>query len=226
MKRFHKIRFYACLIYVSGCLMITAGCYVPASMSSPRESERKVLAEYKLAAAKPNKILILVNKPSYVPVNADIAMYLTEAIRQNLDAKADIPMQKTVPYRQVLEYRAERNLAEMTPAQLAAAAGADHVMLVDVEDYEMTNVAGMGFYRGSLTVRCFLFDSTGKQVWPASNTGRQISVGFDTEGDKFEAAVIKLSGAAAHCIARSFKDTPKYKYGIFEEKKSIDSDAF
>jgi hypothetical protein len=92
--------------------------------------------------------------------------------------------------------------------------GADIVLLIMIEDYQLNEVAGSGYYNGFLGAQAALFETaSGGKLWP----GRSIKVGFEIGERGQEEAVNRLVNACAHCITRYLYNCPEYKFKIFDE---------
>jgi hypothetical protein len=152
----------------------------------------------------------------------NLRYYLTEAIRESLIAKVKVPPEYIISYNELSEFRSNKSdFPLLSPVAVGKALGADIVLLVMIEDYQLSEVAETGYYSGFLGVQTVLFETaTGVKLWPESTAGKSIRVGFEAEKDR-EAAVDRLVNACAHCITRYFYNCTKDKFKIFDEEGNL-----
>ena len=168
---------------------------------------------------KGRKILVLVEQPGWLSTEVNLRYYLTEAIRESLIAKVKVPPEYIISYDELSAFRSNKgDFSSLSPVAVGKALGADIVLLVMIEDYQLDEVAETtDYYNGFLGAQAVLFETaTAEKLWPESTEGKSIRVGFEAEHGR-EAAVDRLVNACAHCITRYFYDCPKYKFKIFDE---------
>jgi hypothetical protein len=196
------------------------GCGIVGLMGTPSQYEKKIPAEYDLAKQKGKKILVLVEQPGWLSTQANLRYYLTEAVRENLISKVKVPPKYILSYKELSEFRSNKSdFSSLSSAAAGKALGADIVLLVTIEDYQVSEVAGSGYYNGSLSVQAAVFEAGGEKAWPEDAAGKSIKVGFETGERGQEEAVKRLVNACAHCITRYLYNCPEYKFRIFDEGK-------
>jgi hypothetical protein len=202
------------LFFCSGCIVGVVGTQSP--------YEKKIPAEYDLAGQKGKKILVLVEQPSWLSTDVNLRYYLTEGIRESLIAKAKIPSQNIISYKEFSEFRSEKsNFSLLSPVEVGQALGADFVLLIVIEDFQLGEMPDTGYYNGFLGVQAILFEmATGAKLWPESAVGKNIKVGFEAEKDR-DASVHRLVSACVHCTTRYFYNCPRYKFKIFDEVNKV-----
>jgi hypothetical protein len=210
------------VFFVLAAVFFYNGCGVVGLMGTPSPYEKKVPAEYDLTKQKGRKVLVLVEQPGWLSAQANLRYYLTEAIRENLIAKVKVPPKYILSYNELSEFRSNKgDFSSLSPAAVGKALGADIVLLVMIEDYQVGEVAGSGYYNGFLSAQAAIFEASGEKVWPESAENKSIKVSFETGEKGQEAAVKRLVNACAYCTSRYFYNCPKYKFKIFDEKRDI-----
>lgn len=202
------------VFFVLAGIFFYNGCEVVGLVGTPSQYDKKIAAEYDLAKQKGRKVLVLVEQPSWLGTRVNLRYYLTKAIRENLIATVKVPSKHILSYNELSKFRSNTSdFSSLLPAAVGEALGADIILLVTVEDYQVREVAGSGYYNGSLSVRATVYEASGEKVWE----GRSIEVGFDTGERGQEKAVERLVNACAHCITRYLYNCPAYKFRIFDE---------
>jgi hypothetical protein len=207
-------------------VLFCGGCGVVSVMGTQSQYEKKVPAEYDLAAQKDKKILVLAEQPSWLSTEVNLRYYLTEGVRENLIAKAKIPSEYIISYKEFSEFRSNKSdFSLLSPVEVGQALGADFVLLIVIEDFQLGEMPDTGYYNGFLGVQAVLFETaTGAKLWPESAVGKNIKVGFEAEKDR-DASVNRLVNSCAYCTARYFYDCPKYKFKIFDEVNKVGWDG-
>ncbi len=221
-KSQHK-RFAGCVFAVLTSLICHGGCGAVAVVGTPTSHEKKVPAEYDLAGHKHRRILVLVEQTLWVGVEVNLRLYLTEAVNKDLVKKVGIRSRSLVAYRRLSDFRSNRpDFSLLPPAEVGAALGADVVLLVMVENFQLQEIADTGYHKGFLGARAALIDAaTGKKIWPEFTGSKTIKVGFEIGQRSPELAVKRLVKACAHSIVRYLYDCPKDKFKIFDDKSDI-----
>ena len=151
---------------------------------------------------------------------ANLRYYLTEAIRENLiaKAKAKIPPKYILSYNELSEFRSNKgDFSSLSPAAVGKALGADIVLLVMIEDYQLSEVAETDYYSGALSTQTALFETaSGEKLWPEYAENKSIKVSFEAEHGQ-ETADKRLASACAHCITRYFYNCTEDKFKVFDE---------
>ena len=200
-----------------------SGCGIVGLVGSESPYEKKIPAEYDLAAQKGRKVLVLVEQPGWLSAQANLRYYLTEAVREKLIANVKVKPKYIISYSELSEFRSNRNdFSSLSPAAVGKALGADIVLLVTIEDYQVGEVGGSGYFNGFLGAQAALFETaSGEKVWPESAESKGVKVSFETGEQGQEAAVERLVNACAHCTSRYLYNCPRYKFKISDEKRNI-----
>ncbi|MHC4260112.1 MAG: hypothetical protein ACYSTF_06855 [Planctomycetota bacterium] len=222
MKKIQYLCFTSCLALAG--IFFHSGCAAIGVLGTETSYEKKIAAEYDLAAQKKRKILVLVNQPVWLDSQVNLRYYLTAAIHQNLVIRAKVSPDNLIAYRKLSELRSNQpDYSSMSPAKVGAALGADMVLSVTVQECRLQEVAESNYYSGSLYTRTALFDSlTGARLWPGSASSKSVKVGFEVEGPSLEAAIGRLTASCAHCIVRYFYDCSEARFKIFDDRSDID----
>jgi hypothetical protein len=214
------------VFYVFVTVFFCGGCGIVGLMGTPSQYEKYVPAEYDLAGQKGKKILILVEQPSWLSAKVSLRYRLTEAIRENLTGGAKIPNKDILSYGELSKFSSGRSdFSSLSPAAVGKALGADIVLLIKVEDCELNNLAGTGYYTGSLSVQAAIFETDGEQVWPKDAAGKRVKVSFDTGEKGQDATLERLVNACAFCTSRCLYNCPKYKFKTSDEQGDIGWDS-
>jgi hypothetical protein len=203
---------------VLAAVLFCSGCGFVGLVGTPTPYEKRIPAEYDLTKQEDRKILVLVEQPSWLDAQAGLRYYLTEAIRESLATKVKVLPEYIISYKELSEFRSNRgDYSSLSPAAVGKALGADIVLLVTVEDYELSEMAGTGYYNGFLGAKAAIFEAGEEKVWPGEGEGKSIEVSFDTGERGKEEAVKRLANACAYCITRYLYNCPEYKFKIFDE---------
>jgi len=225
MKKPQYKRFAFCLFTFAFLTVVFfhSGCRIVGIVGTPRSHEKKITAEYDLAAHRKQRVLVLVNQPAWLDAGVDLRYYITEAINTNLVRKVKIPSRNLVTYNKLFEFRSnQRNFSLLSPAKVGTALEADVVLLVMIEDYQLHEIAETGYYKGLLNTRTILLDTANaEKLWPKSAESKSIKVGFELGERGREVAVKRLVRACAYCTVRYLYDCPKNKFKIFDDKSDI-----
>ncbi|MHC4364295.1 MAG: hypothetical protein ACYSU6_01945 [Planctomycetota bacterium] len=192
-------------------------------VGSPTQREKKIPAEFDLAARKDQKILILVNQPGWLDADVDLRRGLTEAISVIILEKVKIKPAYLIGYDELSEFRSNKaNFSLFSAADVGAALDADMVLLVVPEAYQLTEMGGAGYYKGFLGVQTVLLDAaSGEKLWPGLAERRTIRVGFEIEDRGREIAIKRLMAGCAHCIVRYFYNCPMLRFKISDDRSDI-----
>jgi hypothetical protein len=213
------------VFFVLAAVFFYNGCGIVGLLGTQSPYEKKIPAEYDLTKQKGRKVLVLVEQPGWLSAQVNLRYYLTEAIRENLiaKAKAKVPPKYILSYNELSEFRSNKgDFSSLSPAAVGKALGADIVLLVMIEDYQLSEVAVTDYYNGFLSAQTALFETaSGEKLWPESAENKSIKVSFETGEQGQEAAVKRLVNACAHCTSRYFYNCPKYKFKISDEKRDI-----
>jgi len=210
VQKIEKLTVFCVLTVVFFC----SGCGVVGLMGTPSQYDQKITAEYDLAGQKGKKVLILVEQPGWLSTKVNLRYYLTEAVREHLIAHVKVPPKNILSYNELSKFRSDRgDFSSLSPAEVGKALGADIVLLVTIEKYQIGEVAGSGYYNGSLEAQEAVYDASGEKVWD----GRSVQVGFDTGERGRDEAVRRLVNTCAYCLTRYLYNCPEYKFKVYEE---------
>ncbi|MGA1980543.1 MAG: hypothetical protein ABSG99_08310 [Sedimentisphaerales bacterium] len=211
MKKLIVFSVLAAVFFYNGCGMVGL-------LGTPSPYEKKIPAEYNLAGQKGRKVLLFVEQPGWLSTQANLRYYLTEAIRENLIAKVKVRPEYIISYKELSAFRSNKSdFSSLSPAAVGKALGADIVLLVVIEEYQLSEVAESDYYSGILRVQAALFETAnGEKVWPEYAESKSIKVSFEAEHGQ-ETADKRLASACAHCITRYFYNCTEDKFKTFDE---------
>jgi hypothetical protein len=208
-----------------GMLLCCGGCArAIAALATPTQWEIKVPAEYNLSDNKPEKLLVLVEQPAWATSEANMRVYLTQALEALLEEKIGIRAKAFVPYQELADVRNSRpDFAMLSPPQAGRTLGAQMVLYVVIDNFGLYGLSDAGYYKGRLDTRSGLYDVASQQMlWPQSDQLKISSVSFEAQKGLDEAGK-RLAGATSRCIVRNFYDCPKKEYKVGDE--NINEDA-
>lgn len=201
-------------------LLFSCGCGTVPLLTTPTRHEKKVPAEYNLAAQQDKKVVVIVNNPVWVNAPSSLALRVAADVNNNLTEKLGLQPKNLVSNERLQTFRASTPEADsLSPAELGKAVGADLVLFAELHQFSLTQVTETEYYKGELVGRAAVFDcDSAEQLWPEAEQGKLIRVAFDVEEGDYSAADNRLAGAFAHCITRYLYDCPVHKFKIFEDK--------
>jgi hypothetical protein len=198
--------------------LLGGGCGVISRLGTPTRYEKKVPAEYDITKRKGEKILVLVKQPLWLDAQENLRFYLTGAMNAGFVGRMKWETENLVSYEQLSKFRSARSdFSLLSPARAGKELGADMVLFVMVEDFELNRVEDAGLYKGALAVQTVLFDAAGgNKLWPVSEKSKAVRVGFDVESGR-EKALTRLAGSAALCTTRYLFNCPVAYYKTFDD---------
>lgn len=201
-------------------VFLQCGCGFVGLMGTPGRHEIKIPAEYDLAERDGQKMLVLVEQPGWLNTSVNLRYYLTKAIREELTAKIEIPLENLVDYSELSEFRsAQPDFSFLSPVEVGAALNTDMVLLVIIRNYQLNEMYEKDYYNGFLGAQAVLFEtSTGEKLWPDPAKSKSIRVGFDVEEKGRAVAGPRLATASSHCLVRYFYDCPKDEFKIADDR--------
>lgn len=208
---------------VSIAAMLFAGCGLVSLMGTPSRYEKKIPAEYDISAHAGQKILVLVEQPSWLNAHVNMRYYLTKAFIRNLTKNTKLHPENFVTYQQLTEYRASRtDLTSLSPRVFARALKAELILYVVIETFEMNQPIETAPYSADLRIKAILLETdSGKKLWPAHQPGKTVNVGFDLGPKNFEIATTKLAASAAHCTVRYLYNCKKAYFKIADDRSYL-----
>jgi hypothetical protein len=225
MRKYRYQVFFFCVVGFTflPAVLFCNGCGAIGLLGTPTRHEKKITAEYDLAKQRKEKILVLVNQPGWLKAQANLRYYLTDAIYKELANKIKVSPRHFVPYVRLSEFRSgRRDFSVLSPIETGKALGANTVLFVAIDSYEVSRIAETPYYKSFLSVRSSLYaTATGERLWPESADGKSIKVGFEVESRGREAAVERLARGVAHCTIRYFYDCPEDKFKLGDERSGV-----
>jgi hypothetical protein len=217
--------FWQALLVCAGLpvVLFYAGCSpgIIGVIGTPTSSEEvEGSAEYDLSKNKTQKILIFVDQPASFSAYANLRFYLTDTIDKMLQEKARMKPAQIIDYKLLADLRANTpDFYTLLPTQVGRQLDANLVLVVTIVDCKISNISEGGYVSGSLDAQASLYSvSSGEKLWPTTEQSRLIGVGFESERRGRDAAMVRLSVAAAHCVTRYLYNCPKAGFKISDER--------
>jgi len=200
-------------------LVFQSGCSIISILMTPTTHEKSIEAEYKLSLDQDQKILVLVDQPLWLQADANLRYYITNKVNLALVSKIEVPKASVIGYDKLVEYRsADPAFLMKSDADIGKALGADYVLAVDIQSFDLQQLTTMDYYKGNLIAMSKLVDvRTGQKIWPESIDAKKIHVGIELEIKGRQIVVGKLASAAAHCITRYLYDCKYRQFKIAED---------
>jgi len=208
------------VVVVLALVFFNGGCAMVGLVGSESQYEKKVPAEYDLTKQKGGKILVLVEQPGWLDTKTNLRYYLTRALTQSLVAKVKVKPNYIIPYKALTDLRSDRNdFPLLSPVEVGRALDANTVLLVTIENCQLSEMPGSDYYNGILSVQAAVFETaTGDKVWPGPEGDKSIKVSFETGERGADGAINRLVSACAHCTTRYLYNCPKYLFKTFDER--------
>jgi hypothetical protein len=208
------------------CLVLPLTGCAPGLVSvlgTPTSAEMKVPAEYDITREKGKKILILVEQPYFLRANPNLRYFITVCINKILEDRAKIKPEMFISYDALADLRSSTpDFSMLTPAEVGSKLGADFVLVVTINNYQLSDKDEPGFFNGRLEAQAQLFSvSPPEKLWPAVETARKVTVGFDSVRSTPDGATLRLAGDAAHCVTRHLYNCPKNQFRSSDEESEI-----
>ncbi len=213
-----SIRITGCLLAIIGAVW-SGGCNV----LSPTAHEKKVPAEYKLYRTK-SRILVFVDQARSSSVGFHVRDALDATVTAYLVDKVRIDKNNIIAHVGYAPSRVQA-YAGLSPAQIGQKAGADLVLYIRIDKYELEQMDRRGYFSGRLVTRSVLVDvDSAKVLWPASQEARLNRIKVELETGGREAALNRLMSGSAHCITRYFYNCPGPRFRWGDEQKEFEFD--
>ena len=196
------------------------GCNIFGLIFSETAHEKRVKAQFRLQEYGSEGVLVFVDSLKRADVAYGFDSRLEKSIRDYLVKKVRLKREDILGSEELSGLRSGRaDFDMMSPVAVGAALGAGKVLYVRIENYDLFDIDGRGYYEGFLITRSILFDAgTGATLWPKSRTGEVIRVKVELETMGREATLDRLTTATAHCISRYFYDCPGNQFKRSEEE--------
>ena len=211
------------VMFILGAALVSGGCQIPGVVGTPTRHEKKIPAEYDLTEHTEEKILVLVEQPAYLNAGTNLRYYITNAMNRDIVLRIKIEPEMLVDYSELSHLRSGRSdFAQLSKAEVGKAIGADMVLYVDIDSYQLRQMPDEGYLNGFLSGRAVLLETkTGGQLWPTGKASKSIKVGFEVENRSEDIAVKRLAMAFAYCTVRYLYDCPESEFKIFEDRSGI-----
>ena len=217
-----SIRITGCLLAIIG-VVCSGGCNIIGFIGSPTAYEKKVPAEYELHRTE-SRILVFIDQARSSSVGFHVRGALDAAVIGYLADKVRVDKNNIIASVGYTPSRVQA-YAGLSPAQIGRKAGADLVLYIRIDKYELEQMDRRGYFSGRLVTRSVLVDvDSAKVLWPASQEARLNRIKVELEIDGREAASNRLMSGAAHCITRYFYNCPGPLFRWGDEQKEFEFD--
>lgn len=207
-------------------LLTSLGCNnFIAILASETNYEKKIPAEYNLPKeAKKRSVLVVVDRAPASGPNKRVMPLLAAMVEKYLIKKAKINEEYILPYEEVDPLAGiGGDVFAADPVKIGSDAGADVVLYVLIEDYEIRMIDKRGYFAGSMVTRSMLFDvASGEILWAGDGDGKLVSVKVDHETTGRDAAIERLNMTTGHCITRYLYNCSKRLFKTADEMRSHD----
>jgi hypothetical protein len=194
--------------------------------SSETPSEKETAAEFKLKPTE-GKIVVFVAQPGWIKSPMDLRVSLTNAVNLSLEKNVEIKKERLFEYMDIMKFRlALPETMRNDPFETASKLYAQYVLVVSVQDFDLSTFGEKDLYNGTMTVKTNLYDINKNRLWPTDKNSKEITVSFEGEKGTVKSAVKMLSDSAAFCITRYFYNCKTERFHISEEKREIDSEKW
>jgi hypothetical protein len=201
----------------------SGGCNVIGFIASPTAYEKKVPAEYELHRTE-SRILVFVDQARSSSVGFHVRGALDAAVIGYLADKVRVDKNNIIAPVGYTSSRVQA-YAGLSPAQIGQKAGADLVLYIRIDKYELEQMDRRGYFNGSMVTRSVLVDvDSAKVLWPASQEARLNRIKVELETGGREAALNRLMSGSAHCITRYFYNCPGPRFRWGDEQKEYKFD--
>ena len=211
---------------VSLCVLLcavalTAGCDLLGVLLSRRDVE--VAPRYDIRQHKGQTIYIVVHVRQSSGADIDLPEAVSASVSGMLALKAGFEPDQLIDEIRGLQPGALAGGGDEDIEARAREAGAALLLYIEIAEYDLFNVHGETYYTGNLVTYSALTDlASGKQVWPASASGRRVEAAVEMETRGRTPALGRLTAATAHCIVRELVPTFRAGYRCADEKQSIE----
>ena len=208
-----KVSILLLCVIIAGALCC-GGCRALGLMLSPSANERKVAAEYPLSEHSKGKLLIFVEGTTSSNSGGQIEDELFQRIAVGCIEKCKFKEKNIISGESINALKSQTSdFSRLSPVEIAKKLGADVVLYVLIEKYELYEVGPEQYYRGSITSRSVLFDAnSGDLIWPRAAGGEVVRGVVDLEARNAEIVRTTLLATTEHCILRKLYDSPASLY--------------
>lgn len=215
------------VLLLSAIVGVAGGClFIPILASSPAY-EVKVPAEFELSKRQEKKIILFVESTRSVS-SPQISSDLAAAIKAELNKKASIQSDYLFVSGEASPERANNaiDFRLLSPSQIARELGAETILYVRIEEFQMMQLHRQGYFSGHLVTRNMIFDYAGTQLWPEESSGRMVRTRVEIGTDGSDAVRKDLIDATTHCICRYLYNCLKANFNSKYEEMDYTKDEF
>ncbi|MFI4912484.1 MAG: hypothetical protein ACIAQZ_12530 [Sedimentisphaeraceae bacterium JB056] len=209
-------------------LLLTGGCGIVSVLGTPSASEEVVEAKFDISQRYGEKILVLVNQPSWVNSPVNLRKEITNKVNSYMRVYfEDLPEDSIIEYDTVKEKRSsDMDFDNRDVVELAEMFDAGVVLYIELLEFDILRLTSQGYYSAEMKTFSVLYDGKdGSVLWPETKAESVISLGIECEKG-VEQTMVRLSTAAAHCTLRNFYDCLRHKYKVIEEKRQYEMDEW
>ncbi len=218
-----KIILLIAVLFVS---LMSFGCKNTISvLVSKTNYEKKIPAEYDLPKeAKGRKILVVVDRAPASGPNKKVMPLLAARVENFLIKKAKIKEKYILPYEEVDPLsNIEGDALVADPVKIGSDAGADLVLYVLIERYNIRLIDKRGYFTATMITRSMLFDvASGEILWTADGDGKRVAVKVELEIQGRARTIERLNMTTSHCITRCLYNCSKALFKTSDELRSHD----
>ena len=216
-----SIIFIVTLLFV----IVNSGCNVASIfgvLATPGAYEQEKTPEYDLLAQQERKVLLWVECPRSSGADYDVQAELIDAFQRYFYKIMEMDQENLVVYNP-----ASSTDYLLDPKKVARSKGAGYVLIVQVDDYEMTPLQAKNYFYGAISCRSLLLDvDLGVSVWPrggGQTKATSIEIELETKGR--DAMLQRLVKAAAHCTLRYLYPCLTHQFKHSGERMTIQEAA-
>ncbi len=189
-------------------------------LASPTSYEKRIPAEYNLhKEAKKRKILVVVDRAPASGPNKKVMPLLAAMVENFLIKKAKINKKYILPYEEVDPLRnIEGDVLVADPVKIGSDAGADLVLYILIESYNIRVIDKRGYFTATMVTRSMLFDvASGGILWTADGDGKRVTVKVNLETQGRARTIERLNMTMSHCITRCLYNCSKRLFKTADE---------
>lgn len=222
--RKNTLKILLCLLPALFC----SGCGIISILGTPSASEEVVEAKYDVSSRYEEKILVIVNQPSWVNSPINLRKELTNKINSYMRIYFEgMPEESIIEYDDVKSKRSrDLNFDDKDAVELGEIFDAGLIIYVEVLEFDFSRLTAGDYYSAEMKTFTVLYDGvTGDALWPKTKVDSVVSVELECE-KTVGGTMTRLATANAHCILRNFYDCKRQKYRVMEEKKQFDNEQW
>ena len=210
--------------FLGGCEVLNLG----EILVTPTYGEQKIPAEYDLKANSEGGILIYVEGSPSSGSSLSLEDQASKIIKGYMVKRAKIKDKYVLPLSRLSLARANGDaLKGLAPVHIGKKLEKSLVLHVIIENNQLYQMSGRGYYDGTLVTRTRLYDvETGQVLWPDEKGGRIVKTHVELETAGRKVASERLLSATGHCIVRSLYNCIRNKYRIKDEVENLDDKKY